>query len=268
MSAHQQVTEELCRKFSDNELAKIIGTTSTNIRLIRSRKGIPCFHPKVTDRGLNAKYTLDTSFFDLPLSRDAAYVLGLIIADGSIKEPGSISIALKAEDINLLQGVAYAMGSNAPIKTSNSSGYGGIFKRATLNIYSSKLLRALANWGVGPRKSLVVGFPFHVPPHLYRDVVRGVFDGDGHIGIYRKGRQFGFTGNGILIPDIANVIEEHVGIRKTPKHRVRGSSDYWELQYGSRDRDVLIWIFEGATLYLQRKYNIVVRFLSETSPGL
>ena len=125
---------------------------------------------------LQQYFPINEKFFSR-WSREMAYVLGLIITDGCISKEGRISLSMN--DREVLEKVKIAMGSGHPIVPSKQQE--GLYH---FNFARTKLVKDLAVFGIGPKKSLVVKFP-QIPDTFMGDFVRGVFDGDGSV-FFRK----------------------------------------------------------------------------------
>lgn len=122
-------------------------------------------------------YPINLAFFNIWTS-DLTYLLGLLIADGCVRDNGFINFV--SLDIELLQFVRDRISSTTPISDNN--------RRVVF--WSVDLRDKLISFGIVPRKSKIINFPTSIPDNLLPDFIRGILDGDGHID--RHGR-IGFS---------------------------------------------------------------------------
>lgn len=125
-------------------------------------------------------YTFNEDFFGR-WSADLAWVLGLIWSDGNLKG-NSIDIASKDRD--LLETVASLIGHNIGPVGKNRG------RHHRLHFSSPTMATWLRDLGLHENKSLTVTWP-SIPAVFEGDFLRGVIDGDGHIGLrtFRPGQQ-------------------------------------------------------------------------------
>jgi hypothetical protein len=240
----------LTKTMTDDQIGELYGVTGENICYWRKKLSIPATQRSVKG---NRLYLLDEGFFDTVDSPEKAYVLGFIVADGCVhKNLKSLSIAIAQEDVEVLVFIKDALRSTAPIREKVSRR--GTFTEvhlSVLHVCSKKLVSALARLGVLPNKSLTVPYP-RLPIHLDAHFIRGVLDGDGYVG----SRQFAFAGSEALMRGIQQAIELHSGQRL----HYRLTNQHPALIGSRRNRDALVWIYEGASLKLDRKFQKFVQF--------
>jgi hypothetical protein len=127
------------------------------------------------------KYQFNERYFQIINSPAQAYWLGFITADGGISLPPSrvLALNLAARDAEQLAAFQHALGRKAPIRYAWSN-HGT--RVARFAVSSKLLVDDLQRCGVGPRKSLVQR-PWNGPHRLMSHYWRGVFDGDGSLGL-------------------------------------------------------------------------------------
>ncbi len=156
---------------------------------IQTRLGLRHFQPiyrllkkeGVFESGRNVnrsvrQYSVNESFFAVIDTEEKAYALGFIAADGYVSEDTRrIVIALNHKDVDILEKLKRAMGSDHPIKYSSKK------DQSTIAINSAILVQDLVRMGIGQGKSLTMTRQVwgYVPKHLKRHFLRGYFDGDG-----------------------------------------------------------------------------------------
>lgn len=199
----------------------------------------------------NAKYTLDYNFFKNIDTEEKAYLVGLLLADGHISKDDTIMLTLKDRDV--VEKYRQAIKSNAPIRIDRYGNY-------KLNISCKQIAEDLKRIGLNNRKSYSLDFDkvlSYIPKNIENHFVRGLFDGDGSIKIYKydyiKKPQyhFGYTG----LKEVVDYIKKYFDIRtKTVKES--------DITYTcvSSCKATIIHIYEilynNATIYMDRKYKI------------
>lgn len=131
----------------------------------------------------NRKYTLNESFFEHINTKDKAYVLGFVMADGynNVKKR-YINIRLALQDESHLKKISECVGSNKPIRRVISSGYSGDdYESCQITFDSVKLSKQLEHMGINGDKSNNLQFPSYLSADLYSHFIRGYFDGDGSV---------------------------------------------------------------------------------------
>lgn len=139
---------------------------------------------------MGAKFTkpINWNFFK-EWTSEMSYVLGYIVADGCIsvskerkKHPFRLNITSKEKEH--LERIKKALGSEH--KISKKSG-GNIKVAYQLQIRNPVICEDLIALRVVPRKTYNLG-PIKVPDKYFPDFVRGFFDGDGSVYIYKVNR--------------------------------------------------------------------------------
>lgn len=118
-------------------------------------------------------------------SKEMAYVLGFLTADGAVftNPRGSNYFAFYSTDKEIIEKIRKILRSNHKI---------GIRKRKNLKwktgyvlqIGSKKVVNDLKKFGIIQNKSLIIKFPKNIPEKFLGHFIRGYFDGDG--GVYLK----------------------------------------------------------------------------------
>lgn len=211
------------------------------------------------------KYPVKEDYFDKIDTEDKAYFLGLLYADGCNNESrNAISIGLQEKDRYILEIFKEKIGLNKPLsfrdRKKEKITYQNEYK---LNIINRKLSKRLSELGCWANKSMTLRFPNEnqVPNNLLNHFIRGVWDGDGHIGIYKRKK------NGWVLVDVSLTstlmfcdslskilkvrnINTSAGIKN--KNKITR-----QLHINSRPQAIkfLDWLYKDATIYLDRKYD-------------
>ncbi len=202
-----------------------------------------------------------------------AYVLGLLFADGAIEDVRKSSrtcyICLVSTDKSLIIKVRDALQSDhqiyiiKPRVVSFKNGKSYLCAKAyCLRIGNKAVYQNLIDLGLTPRKSLVMKFP-SVPKKYISYFIRGYFEGDGCVTIYKSAkRRFPrlcviFTsGSSKFLSILSSVLGSSVGA--SSKRCLWGSKGAYDIRYGSKESlKILNFIYSNLSLapFLNRKYR-------------
>lgn len=196
-------------------------------------------------------------------SYNMAYILGFILADGCIIRgtykgySDSLKFGVRISDIDILEKIRKELGAKHKISVVKNAAY--------FCIASQKLINDLKKLGVSYRKSLNEVLP-DVPPKYILDFIRGIVDGDGGIGIDKKGHPvFMICGGEKTMTFIRDYflnklkVYSKVGRRKYSEAR---RNFLYEIKYKSSSAlKILAHLYTGSCLYLDRKYKLARRCL-------
>jgi len=121
------------------------------------------------------KWDINFDFF-VKWTPKLAYLIGLLITDGNVRETGQISFVSK--DKELTEFVRNCITPSQPIRKERTRNNSIVWR---WNIWSIPLFAILQKFGLIPRKSKIVKFPI-IPPEVQWHFIRGILDGDGTIG--------------------------------------------------------------------------------------
>jgi len=203
---------------------------------------------------------VDSQFFQR-WSPKMAYVLGEVCADGCLVEHanGYHCLNITSKDLSWLQQLQRTLQAEQKI---------GIKRRAyQLQIRNQILYRSLLDLGLTPRKSKTLQLP-SVPADVFPDFVRGYFDGDGCVMVWREKRwQRGWqlrttfsSGSSVLLEGLRSRLSAEAGL--TWGSMWFGTRAYC-LQYTIEDSVRLYdFMYRGghSVLYLARKRERFERF--------
>lgn len=123
------------------------------------------------------RYQVNESYFEKIDSHEKAYWLGFLFADG-YQDGNSFGMELATIDRDHIEALRNALDAQHPIKTRNV-----LLDRkpsVTLNINSRKMCADLVTHGFTPGKTFSLKPP-RIEPGLFPSLIRGYFDGDGHV---------------------------------------------------------------------------------------
>jgi len=204
------------------------------------------------------KHNCDENYFEKIDSKEKAYWLGLLFADGYVRkrkqfngkhrQGGNVGISLKNGDEYLLEKFILDLKSTYKLTKQIK----GNFLSYKLEINSSKMADDLIKLGCFLNKSLIL-----LPPNLSDEYIphfiRGYFDGDGSIGKYEGRHKFNLLGTNELLTWILNYFKNK-GLKTTPKISKR--KNIYSIQVNSKSDIELIeniMYTSSSDYYLKRK---------------
>lgn len=231
-------------QMSQREIARRLNIGKTTINNWSSKLGL---HFK--------KHTSNEKFFQ-SWTPEMAYILGYISADGNvtwneIKGYYSLTITAAEKDKEHLEKIRKRFNSTKPLL------YGKSTKSYRLIINSKQICLDLMEFGILPRKSLILKFP-NLPEEYLVDYIRGYIDGDGSLKFYKRPRSPYFelsicSGSREFIEALENKIFSKLSINSKIS---KTKNTCFLLRYScKRGLALAEWIYKGADLFLIRKYN-------------
>lgn len=254
----QRILEMYNRGISRSEIQKAIGLKNLQpISRCLERHGIAMRNMR--------QYQLDQSFFDVIDTEEKAYIVGFICADGHVdKKNGRVEFMISTKDIDILEKIKTAMGSNHPIeRMMRKNPYQYSERKETemckLRLNSQDMCRSLSFFPDRKTYNLDSSIMDYIPPELRRHFLRGYFDGDGSIcygAKYSSGIKYiiQVCGNedfllgtfGVLFPTT----------NKMYKDLKAKQCWIWKVSSKKRVDDFLKYIYEDAVIYLERKFKV------------
>lgn len=233
------------------EIARMYHVCESTIR--NQLKGFGIHIKRGAEARYNAKYNVNMHFFDQIDTEEKAWVLGFVLSDGHVSKKGHLMFAVQEGDIDILEKIKSAMQADAPITRKSNSPY------YIFNISSEFLCRRLREIGLNNQKTEWFDFAkllSNVPEELRHHLVRGMFDGDGSIRIYKypyfkkHSYHFGYTG----IKPVCDFIQGYFALGTKMADEGNG---YWTCV--SSNHSVILnaydKMYRDATVYGNRKHN-------------
>lgn len=127
-------------------------------------------------------------YFSVVNTKDKAYILGLLLADGYIYKSNTVNLKLAEKDLDVLEFIRDTLCEGKKLHKDISSftrAGGGEIISYSLNITSRKMVEDLEKLFIVERKTGKERIPY-IPDYLMRHFIRGVFDGDGSISYTNK----------------------------------------------------------------------------------
>ena len=136
-------------------------------------------------------YAVNDDYFKTQ-THNMAYILGLLASDGNIaKKENRISITLHNRDTEILEKIRQEISLTKPLDffTTNNGD-----PRVKLDFHSATIKKDLAHYNIVPAKTYSLKFPSFLQEEYIISYIRGMFDGDGSIGIYQNRVSFSIGG--------------------------------------------------------------------------
>ncbi len=204
------------------------------------------------------KYFFNENYFDNINTEDKAYFFGFLAADGCIDSDAQrVKIALQEKDSDILYKMVSYLNANFEPKFVKHHSYNQVH----LCLNSKVFRHALIQKGMKPRKSLTMSAELtdSIPEHLIRHFLRGYCDGDGNIFLgkrYKSGVKFSVSVIGTKEFLKSSFLKHCSSNSPLSKYN---SCEMWCWKTAKIDHvfEFLKYIYQDATVYLDRKYKYV-----------
>ncbi len=205
------------------------------------------------------RYFIDYNFFE-NWSKESAYILGFITADGYVKRDTSgnrhanmLQFELASYDIDILKKFKDVLKFEGPISTT---------KRSTckMQINNTKIIEDIIKKGVpSTNKTEEATFPANMPSEYAPDFIRGVFDGDGSIYMEDSNGHSRLALQILGTKDLLYGIRSHLPLESKHSYisyRGNNGANIYILSIKNKDTiKIYDWMYRASTIYLDRKYQ-------------
>lgn len=243
---------------NQKDIAKKYGVTSSCIQQILSKMGVK---GRV---GAPRQTQFDENFFESIDTEEKAYWLGFIFADGSMNHKTySLEIELSHIDKTHLEKLSSCLKYNKDIELTRKG------RACRIRIHSKKMALDLERLGVVKNKTSRLIEP-DIKDVLRKHFWRGVFDGDGWFcvrtkKIWKKDRlTVGYSSmSGEFTKSFKSFIEQSSSPSKSnilQRNTKNGSIMYQIIFEGKQQIDAVKKLYDNATVFLERKYDIARKY--------
>ena len=213
------------------------------------------------------KARLDETVFDSMDTEEQFYWLGFLYADGNISKTGNrLELTLALKDIDHLEKFRNFLKLTTEIKTVLRNGH----YACRLYVRNKHLWGTLNNLGCVPCKSLILEFPkkeiFKNNKMFILHFIRGYVDGDGCLSYYWNKQHTSINTQVSIVSteSFLNSIKKLFGNKHGYIHN-KSSKDWENKAYqltfnGAIARKFARYLYEKATIYMQRKYEKYLYF--------
>ena len=210
---------------------------------------------------------LDETVFDSMDTEEQFYWLGFLYADGNISKTGNrLELTLALKDIDHLEKFRNFLKLTTEIKTVLRNGH----YACRLYVRNKHLWGTLNNLGCVPCKSLILEFPkkeiFKNNKMFILHFIRGYVDGDGCLSYYWNKQHTSINTQVSIVSteSFLNSIKKLFGNKHGYIHN-KSSKDWENKAYqltfnGAIARKFARYLYEKATIYMQRKYEKYLYF--------
>jgi hypothetical protein len=256
--ADRDVLEALTFQMNDAEAAKKLGVSMVTFYNARKKLGVKSYFEKTGNRLKNNGEiyqfkNYNERYFESIDSPDKAYFLGLLASDGNISPRlTAVRIALKEDDQDILEKFREYLGKDAPKLKLKHSKNRGVYSspQKILCLSRVNMVQDLILHGITPNKSKTLKIECNFQG-FEKDFLRGVWDGDGSIGV----RRFKVcTASADFSVQLQEMIEKISNIKLPIKTDISKSGNPLYVITGYiKDAPAIQAIYEEAELGLQRK---------------
>ena len=192
------------------------------------------------------------------VTRESAYWIGFLAADGCVDEKGRVRVGLQRSDVSHLYKLAKFVGSTHKVQERDN--------RCDLEFSCAEMVADLSKYGIVPRKSI----EFHPGPvKLYSEFLpeffRGWFDGDGTIceSFSNKASKLATLYTGIACSKPAYPwIVENIFVPLDISHKIHERDNHMTVTLNTnKSIKLLNWMYSTSTTdtRLDRKYDLYIK---------
>lgn len=239
------------------DIADNIGASHNGVFNLLTRRGI---HKPGKGPRKQIKHHLNENYMGCIDCEEKAYILGLWYADGW---NGNSAAHLTLQDKNILIRIKRLLCFNG--KISKVKKYSSHHKQLwRLLICNKQFSKSLSNHGCTNRKTHSIRLP-KLPQELMRHFIRGYFDGDGCVNVRKRGKdpsvRVSIVSNGEFIKGLQRYITNILN-HTTPAYQ-KSDSNTWALEINNKYAEIFLdWIYQDATIFIERKRSRYERFQS------
>lgn len=169
---------------SSSQIAKFFGVKRYQINYILEKNNIQKSQSEVRRR-----YYLNEHYFDKIDTPNKAYILGFLYADG-YNNPinNTIVLSLSVKDEEILEQIRKEVGCEKPLFCLYDEHKCDNYKPREMRILtlaSKYMSEKIQKWGLIPNKTFSLKFPTFLSKELMPHFIRGYFDGDGCVSVYK-----------------------------------------------------------------------------------
>ena len=215
--------------------------------------------PRMSYTDRNRRIKRNSHYFDKIDNQNKAYLLGLLYADGcNCESYNNIVLQLQDRDGYIVEWMQAQLEYEGHISKlppdipRHKANY-------RLSINDEYMSRRLVELGVVNNKSLVLKFPIEeqCPLEFISHFIRGYFDGDGCINIYKNKCTTQIVGTREFLQGISDIMD-NLGIRHNIHHPTQSRESNTFIIHTAANNSsyqFLSWMYKDAEMKMKRKYE-------------
>jgi hypothetical protein len=131
----------------------------------------------------------------IEINKNISYLIGLFQTDGSLYETtrnrGKFQLELNIKDGDIIYKIANLIKYNYKITKRERITNFGENKTITITVHDIEFRKLLKLWGIpAGKKSEIIAPPLHIKELSIPDYIRGLYDGDGSLGLTKQNKPF------------------------------------------------------------------------------
>jgi len=200
--------------------------------------------------GCKKKYPCyDKDVFEVINSEEKAYWLGFLMADGCVSGTG-LRLCLGKKDKKHLLKFKKFMRIGRPIYE--------VPTYVSIAVFERKIVDDIKRYGIIPKKAGKERIK-NIPVRYYKDFIRGLIDGDGHIGIQNTNGKpyliFNLASASVkLLQQVQKIFFDVTKVKPTKIQKPFKAQHTLLMTYGGKSAiTILKWLYVGSTIHLERK---------------
>ncbi len=228
---------------------------------------------KGLSRGMYKKEVIvNHNYFESIDDEHKAYWLGFLTADGNVRNKKGdswyVKLEIKNTDKKLLELFKEDIASDATIKDYKYNKKHNVM----IYIYSSKWAQDLSKYDIVPNKTFIINKLPNIKTDLIKHFIRGYFDGDGSIMLYKpKGQNLkrlniSICGTKEFLNNLNIFLNKQIGTTNNKLINMnKYGSNVFNLRYTSNDDVIKFceYIYLDCTICLERKRDKYIQFKIE-----
>lgn len=243
------VEQYLNNNVSLAELGRRFKCTSQAVRAVLRKQNIQL-------KGKNANYPRNEYYFNQINTKEKAYWLGFLYADGCVHSNNN-EISINITDNEHVEKFKQAIGAiNHKTTITNDKRWKNAKTLYQFSIKDAQLHSDLEKWGCVPQKSLKIEKIPNIPRDFISHFIRGYFDGDGSLHFLQGTNNFriSFVGTKSFLQDI----QKELNIIHLAQQQQQGNNSYYIQIMGRKQIvPILNYLYTDSTdsIRLDRKYK-------------
>lgn len=217
------------------------------------------------------KYPINENFFDKIDTRDKAYILGLLLADGSkCSKVNQIRLALQERDKYILESIKTIMCYDKPLNLKKKR-YDHHQDQYCLIICNKKITLDLESHGIVNSKTYNISYPHgSVSDELFPDLLRGILDGDGWFSQTGKQLTVGLVGRRSFLLDLKKKLQDLYNLDFFTREDKRLNPEFCSIRLRRKNDIIKLYhiLYSDANLFLHRKKKTIENYISKYDDNL